>query len=93
MRNSSYSDDPETRVSTSGYTVFFCATIVEWRSRSQRVITLSSAEAEYVAMTEMVQEILFINQVIESTGVTINLPMVVYCNNLGAIYLANNKST
>ena len=59
----------------------------------QRIINLSSAEAEYVAMTEMVQEMLFIQQVVESTGITIELPMKVYCNNLGAIYMANNKST
>ena len=80
-------------MSTGGYGIFFCSMSIGWRSRSQQIITLSSAEAEYVAMTEMVQEMLFIQQVVESIGITIELPMKVYCDNLGAIYMANNKST
>ena len=32
MSNSSYSDDPDTCMSTSGYGIFFCGTLIRWRS-------------------------------------------------------------
>jgi hypothetical protein len=34
---------------------------VYWRSKSQKGVTLSSTEAEYVAMSEAVKEIKFIH--------------------------------
>ena len=38
-------------------------------------------------------EMLFIKKVIESLGLIIKLPMVVYCDNIGAIFMATTKST
>ena len=32
MSNSSYSNDPDTCMSTSGYGIFFCGTLIGWRS-------------------------------------------------------------
>ena len=44
-------------------------------------------------MTTTVTDMLFIKQVVESLGETVKMPMTVYCNNIGAIHLANQKTT
>ena len=78
LSDSSYSNDPDNRLSTSGYVIFYSGAPVSFRSRSQRTVTLSSTEAEYVAMTKTVTDMLFIKQVVESLGETVKLPMTVY---------------
>ena len=54
---------------------------------------LSSTEAEYVAVLEVCQEIMFIKSILEFIGVKIKTPITVYCDNVGAIFLAYNTRT
>ena len=45
-----------------------------WRSKAQRGVTLSSSEAEYVAISEAVKEIKFIYYLLQGFGIEIDLP-------------------
>ena len=62
-----------------------------WRSRAQCSVTLSSAEAEFIALSEAVSELLFICNVINFLGGIINLPIRVYVDNMAALYLAEHN--
>jgi intein-encoded DNA endonuclease-like protein len=66
---------------------------ISWKSKGQRGVVLSSTEAEYVALSETVREIKFVLQVLESLMIKIDYPIIVRVNNVGAIFLANNKTT
>ena len=59
----------------------------------QQCVTLSSTEAEYVAASQCVSEMEFVQQVVESMGLKVQLPMTLYVDNTGAIDLAENWST
>ena len=90
--DSAYAPDPDTRRSITGYGIYIMGCLVAWKSRSQRSVTLSSTEAEYVAMSEMVQEIMFLKQILEFLKLKVEYPIVVNCDNVGAIFLAENAT-
>jgi hypothetical protein len=50
--DSDWADDSETRISVTGFILYLMNVPVYWRSKSQKGVTLSSSEAEYVAMSE-----------------------------------------
>eukprot|EP00961_Rhodomonas_salina_P278115 3757673-Rhodomonas_salina.2 len=47
--NSDYESDPDSRKSVTGYVLSLNGTPVSWKAKRQDCVTLSSAEAEYVA--------------------------------------------
>ena len=73
LSDSDFASDKEKRVSTFGYVVYFNGIPVAWRSKVQRSIVLSTTEAEYIAVAEVVKEIKFIIQVMESIGIKPNI--------------------
>jgi hypothetical protein len=56
-------------------------------------VALSSIEAEYVAISEAVEEICYISYLLERIGMNIKLPIVVRCDNVGALFMAKNSSS
>ena len=55
-------------------------------------VVLSTTEAEYVAVSEVVKEIKFLYQMLKSMETMVPLPIKVQVDNVGAIWLANNSS-
>jgi hypothetical protein len=66
--------------------------LVAWRSKTQSHVTLSSAEAEYVSARELVKEIKFVMQILEHVNIQVELPIKIYIDNIGAIYMARNNA-
>ena len=89
--DSDFANDKETRISVYGYVIYFCGVPVTWKSKSMRSAVLSTTEAEYVAISEVVKEITFIYQLLESMDVKVPLPIKVRVDNISAIWLANNS--
>ena len=88
-----FAGDKETRISVTGYVVYFMNVPVCWRSRGQKSVTLSTTEAEYVACSEVVKEVLFILQLLRHLQVKIQLLIHVHVDNIGAIFLAENQNS
>ena len=88
--DSDYASDPESRVSVSGWVIYFCGVLVAWQSKSQKSVTLSSSEAEYVALSEVAKNIKFIYMILESMGIKVELPIIVRVDNNGAIFMSEN---
>ena len=55
---------------------------------TKKNVTLSSSEAEYVAISEVCTEIMFIKTILSFLGIEIKRPIQVNCDNIGAIFLA-----
>jgi hypothetical protein len=92
ISDSEYGADQETRISVFGWNLYFCGALIAWKSKASNSVTLSSTEAEYIALSEITKEIMFVKQVLETMGIGMKLPIIVQIDNVGAIYLSNNYS-
>jgi hypothetical protein len=79
------------RHSMSGYVVLLNGGPVAWSSRKQPIIALSTAEAEYIALTTVVREVLYLQLLINELYEPMDLPTPVYCDNQAAIAIATNN--
>ena len=65
---------------------------ISWHSRRQKVTASSTSEAEYVALSEVVKEVLLLRQVQEFMGPSMRVGAVnVFEDNEGAIKLPTHK--
>ena len=82
------------RRSVSGGVVMCAGACVSFFSRTQKSVTLSSTEAEYVAMAEGFKEAIFLRYIWSfifpdrDVGCT-----TIFEDNVGALHLANNPTT
>lgn len=91
----SYSDadfagDRETRKSTSGFVIQYAGGAVLWGSRKQPTVALSTAEAEYVAASEAVREILWIRQLAIELQIQNDKEVPLFIDNKSAIHMVKN---
>ena len=92
LNDCDFANDKDTRYSVYGYIIYFCAVPVVWKSKSMKSFVLSTAEAEYVAVSEVVKEIKFLYQMLRSMEIKVPLPINGQKDNVGALWLANNSS-
>ena len=91
--DSDFAGDAYNRKSVTGWAIYIGDCLIGWGSRAQKLVTISSTEAEYVAISEVCKEILHVKSIFEFIDVEINYPIVVYCDNVGAIFLSKNKES
>ncbi|KAJ2911587.1 hypothetical protein MD484_g8827, partial [Candolleomyces efflorescens] len=86
------------RHSISGHVFSTGVGVVSWSSKKQPIITLSSTESEYVALTHAAKEAKWLRSLCREVLPVIGLdsyvdnfkPTVLYCDNQGAIKLSTN---
>jgi hypothetical protein len=60
--------DKDSRRSTTGYVFTVGGTTISWISKLQKVVALSTIEAEYVAATEASKEMIWLQRFMEELG-------------------------
>ncbi|GJT12570.1 copia protein [Tanacetum coccineum] len=80
----------DTRRSTSGSAQFLGDKLVSWSSKKQTSTSISSTEAEYIAMSGCCAQILWMRSQLSDYGFAYNhIPL--YCDNKSAIALCCNN--
>lgn len=64
--------------STTGYVIKIHGNVVNWATKRQTCISLSSTEAEYVALATAAPELLWVNNLLKDFGINIQKPVKVY---------------
>ena len=56
-------------------------------------VVLSTTEAEYMAQSEVEKELKVIVHFLQTMNIEVELPITVHTDNVGAIWLSNNRTT
>jgi hypothetical protein len=76
----------------TGFMILLQNVPVCWYSKAQRVVTLSNSKAKYVALSEAVKENKFMNFLLQSLGIMVELPIMVKTYNIAALFMWKNSS-
>jgi len=87
--DSDWAGDKVDRKSTSGSCQFLGRSLVSWSSKKQNCVSLSTAEAEYIAAGSCCAQLLWMRQTLMDYGVKCDkVPLL--CDNESAIKIADN---
>ena len=75
---------------TSGYTFQMSRATVSWRSKKQTCVALSTAEAEYIALSTATQEALWMRKLLTNLSLNVGKPITFYKDNQSAIAMSKN---
>ena len=80
----------DTRRSTTGYLFKTFGGITSWRARRQPTVSLSTAEAEYMASADAAKQASWLRLLLADLGYPQLDPTLLYNDNMGAILLSQN---
>ena len=88
-----FASDTSDRKSISGYAYMIAGGAFSWSSKKQPAVTTSTMEAEYYAAHCGSLNALWIRQLFEQIGIPFDKPLLIYCDNQGAIATAKSEQT
>ena len=88
--DSDWAGDLDNRKSTSGYIFQVGGTAVSCKCRKQSCVALSTAEAEYIALSQAAQEAIWLRQLNTDVQGESSEPTILYEDNQAAICLSKN---
>ena len=74
----------DTRRSTMGYIIHMANGPVSWKSKLMKTLALSSCEGEFMALTEVCRELMWLCRFLDEIGIPYEIPDV-YCDSASAI--------
>ena len=91
--DSDFAGDKDSQKSVTGYGIYLLGCLIAWKSRGQKTVSLSLSKVEYLAIADVCTKILFVRNVLDFLGVKIDYPILVRCDNVGAMFLSYNAKT
>ena len=89
-----WAGDTNDRKSTSGYVFMMSGSAISWRSKKQSSVALSTAEAEYIALSSATQEAMWLRQLLSSLkDFPLSEPTIIYEDNQSTICMAKNNQS
>ena len=87
--DSDWAGNTDDRKSTTSGCFYVSANLVAWMSKEQNSVSLSTAEAEYIAAGSCCSQLLWMKKVLTVYGIS-QETMVVYCDNSSASDISKN---
>ncbi|RVW72805.1 Retrovirus-related Pol polyprotein from transposon TNT 1-94 [Vitis vinifera] len=86
-----FAGDIDSRKSTIGFVFTLGGTTISWASNLQKIVTLSTTEAEYVAATEVGKEMIWLHGFLDELGKKQEMD-ILHSDSQSAIFLAKNST-
>ncbi|KAL0298728.1 UNVERIFIED_CONTAM: Retrovirus-related Pol polyprotein from transposon RE1 [Sesamum radiatum] len=91
--DSDYAGDLDDRKSTSGNVFLFSSGVVSWSSKKQPIVSLSTAEAEFIAATSCSCQAIWLKRLLMTLDQTVEESIVIHCDSSSAVKLSKNPVT
>lgn len=88
--DSDYAGDVETRHSTSGFVIMLSSGPISWSSRRHSTIALTTTEAEYIAASEGIKELVWVKRLYQQLVPEKRETPILYLDNQSSIKLIKN---
>lgn len=88
-----WASDTDDRKSYSGNVIMIANGPISWEAKKQKSVALSTMEAEYMAMSEVVKEIIYLRRLLNHMKMSsmVKSATTVFCDNQSAIKLTKNS--
>ncbi|CAH2100381.1 unnamed protein product [Euphydryas editha] len=86
-----WANDCLERKSYTGYAIKLGSNVINWESRKQRSVALSSTEAEYYAIADVSKDLCFIKQLLLELVPSLKVHIIVFNDNQSAHKIIENK--
>ncbi|KAK6161983.1 hypothetical protein DH2020_001824 [Rehmannia glutinosa] len=79
-----------TRKSLTDYCIFYGKSLVSWKTKKQKTVSKSSAEAEYRSMAATVCELQWLYNLSHDLHLNVALPIALWCDNKATLHITAN---
>ena len=87
-----FAGDARSSRSTTGIVILFGGAPIHWRSSLQKLVTLSSTEAELVSLCTVTKDIMWLRKIAEELDIIApDEPIPIYCDNESAIKIVTRR--
>jgi len=89
-----HGSDPTYRKSVTEFCIFLGDSLISWKSKKQSIVSQSSTEAKYRAMSSTTKKIVWLSWLswlLANMGVSFSHPPPMYCDNQSSIQMAQNS--
>lgn len=91
--DANWAENRKDRKSNSGFIFKLFGATISWSCRKQTCVSLSSTEAEFIALSEACKELIWIHTLIQDFCMKVNLPTTIYEDNQGCLALIQNEGS
>ena len=88
--NSDWAQDPESYKSMTSYFTLLAYGVISWISYQQKIVALSSTEAEYIALSDCSHQLVWMRNLLNEAGFNVQTPHI-YSDNLGSLFWKPNS--
>ena len=88
--NLDFTGEVDHKRSTTGYVFTMSSTVISWMSQLQKIVIISTTEAKYLAMTESIKELIWLQGLLVELGFD-QVMNVLHSDSQSAIHLAKNS--
>jgi hypothetical protein len=90
--DSDFANCPDTCRSVSGYCFTLGSNMITWSARQQKLVSLSTCEAEYIAASDASKEVAWLHTLLHEIKFMQPSATPLLCNNTGRITLSEDAS-
>ena len=91
--DSNYEGNSVIRRNVSGFVLYVLGVPVARQPKAQRSVNLLSPDAEWVVLSKVVEELIFVIQLLQRMEMSVKLPVMERVDTLVAYFLASNVTT